>query len=111
MEKGKKGEKEGCRKRERKIKSKTEQKLQVRKMADGHLLPPPISEVLKVIISMTPLGFSQNWWENAVLNSGKQTVGLRGSKSHGLQCGVKFTQLPGKGECSRIQVNGTFPWI
>lgn len=96
MEKGKKEEKEGRRKRERTIKSQTEQKLQVRKMADGHLLPPQISEVLKVIISMMPLGFSQNWWENAVLNSRKQTVALRGSKSHGLRSGVNFTQLPEK---------------
>lgn len=81
MGKGKKEEKEGCRKRERKIKRQTEQKLQVRRMADGHLLPPQISEVLKVIISMMPLGFSQNWWENAVLNSRKQTMALRGIKA------------------------------
>lgn len=66
---------------ERKENQKTEQKLQVRRMADGHLLPPQISEVLKVIISMMPLGFSQNWWENAVLNSRKQTVALRGIKA------------------------------
>ena len=80
----------------KKNQSQTEQKLQVRKMADGHLLPPQISEVLNVIISMTSLGFSQNWWENAVLNSRKQTVALRGSKSHGLRSGVKFTQPPGR---------------
>lgn len=46
------------------------------------------------MILVMHLDFHVNWQGIAVLNLGRQVVELKGSKTHDLGFGGKFTQLP-----------------